>query len=170
MADIEVAGVTFPDSNEVDILTSFEAVQDYCGWHIAPVLTETITVDSENGHTLHLPTLRLVDLVSVKVDGEDVTESLRFSKHGMVEWKSPCRRFPRGFGRIEVTMRHGFEKMPAGVSAVVSSRAANAGGGPKQIMAGPFLIINGNEDMDGINGYSDSALVALERYRIKART
>lgn len=40
-------------------------IRRYCGWHISPVVAEDVVVDGRGGHTQTLPTLRLVELVSV---------------------------------------------------------------------------------------------------------
>ena len=35
------------------------AIRSYCGWHVAPIVEETMTLDYDGGGILTLPTLRL---------------------------------------------------------------------------------------------------------------
>lgn len=80
------------------------AIRAYCGWHVAPVKRETLTVDGNGRTTLVLPTMRIQSVESVKIDGSDVTDSVRWSTSGMLE--GVC--FPRRFRVVEVTLEHGF--------------------------------------------------------------
>lgn len=99
------------------VLTPVEAaegaVRAFCGWHVAPVIEETIVLDGNGRSLLKLPTMRVEDVLSVKVDGSDVTGSVRWSDAGMLEGVS----FPRRFRSVEVTLRHGFE--PGEVAGVL---------------------------------------------------
>ena len=80
------------------------AIRAYCGWHVAPVKRETLTVDGNGRTTLVLPTMRIQSVESVKIDGSNVTDSVRWSTSGMLE--GVC--FPRRFRAVEVTLEHGF--------------------------------------------------------------
>lgn len=95
-----------------------DAIRAYCGWHVAPVITETIVRDGNGRSTLVLPSRRIVDVLSVKVDGTDVTKTVRWSEAGMLEGML----FPRRFRAVEVTLEHGFEAADAVVG--VMERAA----------------------------------------------
>jgi hypothetical protein len=46
----------------------------YCGWHVTPAIRESITLDyfRSNPHVLEIPTLKIVSLESITVDGEPV--------------------------------------------------------------------------------------------------
>lgn len=105
------------------------AVRNYCGWHVAPVVTETITLDGSGGRTLLLPSKRVVSLLSVQSDGVDVTDAVSVSKRaGMIEidgvWS--CK-----LAGIEVEVEHGFsaEEVPdvAGLIVTLTKRARDAG-------------------------------------------
>lgn len=91
-----------------------------CGWHIAPELTETLTVDHDGSTVLHLPSLKVSEVTSVR----DVTGSTpreitgwRWSGAGMVSG-----HFPRGFRSIEITLTHGYSECPPDLLPVVASR------------------------------------------------
>lgn len=82
------------------------AIRAYCGWHVAPIISETMRRDGNGRTTLVLPTRRIVELEQVKIDGADVTGSVRWSESGMLQGVT----FPARFGCVEVTLRHGFER------------------------------------------------------------
>lgn len=94
------------------------AVRRYCGWHIAPVMTETITLDGPGGHVLTLPTLHLTALPSVIENGVTLTEYTSASPDGTFEWsplgtvRRTCGRWTDRYRSIAVTMTHGYEDAP----------------------------------------------------------
>lgn len=110
------------------------AIRSYCGWHVTPVITETVTVDGDGGTILNLPTLRLTSLVAVRVQGEPV-EDVEWSSDGTLRgW------WPDKWRSIEVEMEHGYES-PAdllGVMVDAASRAVNSELGGAAETIGPF--------------------------------
>lgn len=99
-------------------LATVADVRAFCGWHIAPEVTETLTLDGSGGPILVLPTLRVVDLASITDDGSEVTDP-EWSASGMVRHYCWTRKF-RG---IEATLTHGFEEWPAELLAVMTELA-----------------------------------------------
>lgn len=167
MTDIQIAGVTLsdPDLTEADVELAWGVIQEECGWHVAPVVEHTLTLDGNGAPVLALPSLRVVEVLSVFVDGVDVTDDVQWSEAGLLRRKS-CRVFPKRYRSVVVTLRHGFDSMPRALAALTKRGALNADGGSKQIMAGPFLEINRDEDADGALGFSKAAKAALARYRL----
>lgn len=101
-----------------------EAIRDYCGWHIAPCLTETITLDGNGHHKIFLPTRHLVEVDALTIDGKKIApEEYRFSQAGWIALKNSC--FPRAERAVTVTIKHGFSHAPA-VSAVAEAIIARA--------------------------------------------
>lgn len=82
-------------------------VRGYCGWHIAPVVTEDIVLDGPGGPVVALPTLRLVDLVSITDDGSAVTDP-EWSRSGIVRRYHWTHKY-RG---ITATIEHGYDAWP----------------------------------------------------------
>lgn len=87
----------------------------YCGWHVAPVLTETITLDGDGGRLLFLPTLKIVSIDSITIDDVVVdpdTYKTMSGAPGVVakthtggcHWNF----WHCGVSNIEVTFTHGF--------------------------------------------------------------
>lgn len=134
------------------------AVRLYCGWHVAPVLEETVSLDGDGGTVLILPTLRLVSLDEVRVQGV-VAADVQWSTHGVIEGRWPKRR-----RSIEVDMRHGYDA-PADLLGVVldaAARAVNSELGGHAETIGPFSF----SASEGSTALFDHELRVLDRYRL----
>jgi len=62
------------------------AIRRYCGWHIAPSITETITLDGDGSRHLWLPSLHVTAVTAV-TNGDtvlDVSSDLDWSESGYV--------------------------------------------------------------------------------------
>lgn len=135
------------------------AIRSYCGWHVAPVLEETVTLDGNGGTVLMLPTLRLVSLDEVRVHGEVV---------GDVEWSHMGAlrgRWPNRWRSIQVRMHHGFDA-PADLLGVVleaAARAVNSELGGQAETIGPFSF----SASEGSTALFDHELRVLDRYRLE---
>lgn len=106
---------------QTDFLLSaaLAAVRRWCGWHVTPVRTESVVVDGSGSTVLALPTLRLLELISVTEDGETVDVSdLEWSSSGLVSRSRPRSGYlgwrgshwTMALGGVDVTMRHGFDQ------------------------------------------------------------
>lgn len=84
------------------------AVRRECGWHVAPSVTETLTLDGSGGRVLLLPSGRVTAVASVVADGADVTAGVGWSASGVLELTNG-RRFSRRFRSVVVTLTHGYE-------------------------------------------------------------
>jgi len=105
------------------------SVRRFCGWHVAPIVTETIALDGSGGSDILLPSLRVVSLGSVMNDGVDVTAQVDTSRAGLLRLQSG--RWTDRLGRVSVTLTHGYDldEVPevAAVIAGVAKRGPNAG-------------------------------------------
>lgn len=93
----------------------------WCGWHVTPVLTETLILDRPDSHILILPTMKIVTLTSIEVDGTVVDLSeVRYSREApgcLARADNTCWSTAwgtNGFGEIEVTLAHGYTAAEAG--------------------------------------------------------
>lgn len=148
-------------SEEDRLLQAEQAVRDYCGWHIAPPRTDTVTLAGPVSRRLMLPSLYVTDVVSVTVDGIVQVPDVDYTVHreGYIERRSGWRSWWAA-DLIEVVFTHGFEFPPASVTAAVQALAQNAIGNPGGLTrktVGPFA-----------EAYSPSAdlLAGLGAYRI----
>lgn len=103
-----------------------DAVREYCGWHIAPVLTETVTVDGSGIAVQTLPTLNLLSVNSVLELGValDATR-VDFSANGIMEKRtgSPWTSRRRG---IVAGITHGYPQTPGWVLTLICASAGRA--------------------------------------------
>lgn len=83
-----------------------QAVRDYCGWHIAPSYTETLTLDGTGYGKIFLPTKHLTDVSELHIDGVPV-EGYRWSENGWITLDSEV--FPKRDRVVTVTITHGYE-------------------------------------------------------------
>ncbi|MFF7683166.1 hypothetical protein ACFZA2_10425 [Microbacterium sp. NPDC007973] len=105
------------------------AVRRFCGWHVAPIIDETMILDGSGGRDIFLPSLRVVDLLTVTNDGQNVTASVDTSRAGILRLTTGT--WTDRLGRVTVTLRHGYDldEVPevAAVIAGVAKRGPNSG-------------------------------------------
>jgi len=102
------------------------AIRDHCGWHVAPIITETLVLDGSGGTRLLLPSQRIRNITSALNDGRDVTADVKFSRRsGVITLASG---WSCDVGAVEITLQHGFniEEVPAVAALIVklTKRAA----------------------------------------------
>lgn len=143
-----------------------QAVRRYCGWHVAPLITETFRLDGHGSSVVKLPTLALDDVLSVRVAGREVpVEQVRWSTNGLLQLPSPA---PREFGAIEVTAKHGFEDT-TDIGALVASirdRSTNMPAGVTRKQIGDVSVSYGGLDERGVRLFA-SEREALAPYRLE---
>ena len=106
MPIIDGSDVTGHPTSNPDILAmrAIAAIEDYCGWHVAPVREETIEVESDGSGVVFLPTLRIESISAVTVDGSTVTVKREdWSRNGWLRVSARCGVV------VAVTLKHGFE-------------------------------------------------------------
>lgn len=60
-----LTGATAPPGTADALAGASAAIRRYCGWHIAPVITASLTLDGPGTRILMLPTLRMVELTGI---------------------------------------------------------------------------------------------------------
>ena len=104
------------------VAAATQAIRDYCGWHVAPVQEDTLILDGTGTDTILLPSRLVVNVVSVKIRGEELPEA-------SYEWSiiGALRRldgvWPTAYRSVEVTLEHGFTNMSV-LADVVGSIAS----------------------------------------------
>lgn len=104
-------------------------IRRWCGWHIAPVLEETLTGDGPGGRLILLPTGRLLSVLSATNGGHPVDVSaLDYSRQGMIELRDDGGTFwASRFGAVSVRVRHGYDLADVpDVAQIVKQITANA--------------------------------------------
>jgi hypothetical protein len=155
-----------------DRLDQAEAlVRAYCGWHIAPSQPDTYTVRTYGNGTIFLPSLHVTSVESVT----EADAPLGIGDEYL--WLAPSGIITRRGGRwaydsdVVVEFTHGYEQVPAEVTAVVqaiANRAVDNPSGVTREQMGPFAR---SFSLTGANEASTVALLesekaALSRYRL----
>lgn len=100
------------------IAAATDAIRLWCGWHVAPVITETLTLDGEGSPSLRIPSGRVLDVSAVRIDGEtQPKDTWDFSQAGMLRLRHGT--FPDRFRSIDVDLTHGYQTAPA-LAAVIT--------------------------------------------------
>lgn len=148
-------------------------IRGYCGWHIAPSVTETVTLDGSASGVILLPTLRLTAAPTVvSVDGTTVeAENLQWSERGVVRFLRHATTKLRG---VVMTITHGYTDFPPELLAVARDMALQDGRiGASGMTSGPHQIqfgVTGAGVQAGAVGTSDLQRRVIDRYRIKAQS
>lgn len=151
-------------------LTAAEAaVRSYCRWHVAPVKTETVTLWGGGDQALLVPSLHVVSVESVTVDGVAVTD-FTWREHGILHG--------RGWtGRVVVSMTHGFDVESAAAEVLRSTIlavAARAKVSPDGIVRSQVGQVSETYSQTGFNQAGGVSLLdiekaALDDYRLPSR-
>lgn len=100
------------------------AVVEYCGWHIAPALTEDVTVDGSGTRVQPLPTLLLTELHTVTEHGDELDiADIDWSANGLME-KRQCGTWTRRRRGVEANITHGYDETPSWVVTLICAVAA----------------------------------------------
>jgi hypothetical protein len=88
-------------------------LRETVGWHIAPQVTETLTVHGSNTDLLVLPTLKIVTVTAVRDVSSTTPVTLTGyrvnSKAGLLQREEG---WPEGFEVVEVDLTHGLTECP----------------------------------------------------------
>lgn len=125
--------------NEDAWVAACARVRSAAGWHIAPVVTETVTVAGAGLPYVAVRTLRLLDVSAATDQGVAVTPKWRES--GYVYPDAVGGSWGASFDGVQLTIRHGYEQCPedlldaikAAVGSVVPAQYAG-----RRLVAGPF--------------------------------
>lgn len=110
------------DDPELAVNAALAAARRFVGWHVSPVITETVIIDGPDSRILNLPTRKVVTMIGVTEDGIDLDlDTLSWSAGGPPESLGrPCsmRKRSRGwwtdeYQGIEVEMEHGYTDVEA---------------------------------------------------------
>lgn len=121
---VAAAGLApFGTFTEDAALAAGQGIRRETNWHISPSVTETLTLYSEGGTVLLLPSLKVTAVTAIRdVTDADVPETLTgwsFRANGVL--KRNCG-WPTGHA-IEVDVTHGYDACPAELLPVLARRA-----------------------------------------------
>lgn len=139
---VDFAGYLKRDLSEADAYTAqmlldgaAGAVTEYCGWHIAPALSETVVVDGTGTLIQTLPTLNLLTLEAVTENGVSLDPArVDWSANGVLEKRSGGCWTRRRRG-VTAGITHGYEFAPSWVATLIFAVAGRAFVSPLGIAA-----------------------------------
>ena len=163
MADV-LPSVPAPEGVDSDAWeAALAAVRAYCGWHVAPVITSTVTLDGPSGGLLMLPSLRVVNVGEVLNDGA-LVDSPEWSEAGMIRG-----RWTSKFRGVQVTFDHGYEDFPGEVVGVLIEAASRGVGGSFIGQVGQVRFSAGASGTPGSASFMLEQKSVLDRYTIPPR-
>lgn len=93
-------------------------VRAECEWHIAPTITETVTVETGRSTVALLPSLHVVNVTAIRDEDGKVLDGWRVTKNtGVLTRKAGWPEV------IEVDLEHGYPSCPPELLPVVAQRA-----------------------------------------------
>lgn len=132
----EMLAVVPQGTDEAAWLSACAAVRAYCGWHIAPAVTETLTLDGPGGTLLCLPSALVTSVASVTNDGTALDDP-EWSAHGMI--RAHC--WTEKFRGVVVELTHGYSECPPEILTVLTDMAAATGrGGVSSVTSGSHQV------------------------------
>ena len=134
------------------------AVRAYCGWHVAPVKAETVTVWSAGDRSVLLPSLHVTEVASVMVDGEPV-EDYTWTSDGILRGVRKC-------GTVEAVLTHGHDgDSTAGVllSSIILATAVRAKSSPSGLMRAQVGQVSETYSQTATNQAGGVALLTSEK-------
>lgn len=153
----------------VDLTQAAEdAIRRYCGWHVAPVVTETLRVDGTGSSNVILPTLQMTELISVTVQGRAVDlERVHWSNAGMLRLPFAV---PNEYGALEVQLKHGFENAShiGALVADIKKRAEVMPAGITRKRVGDVSVDYASVDQSGLKLFASERSM-LDPYRLEGR-
>src|SRR5215212_675220 len=154
MADL-LQGVPLPGIDPTDVEAASTRVRNYCGWHIAPSVTETVTVSGRGRWMLRSRHVTAVSAIFYHGTVIPVASSFDWTEDGLVSLGS--YRMP--LTEVDIAIIHGYTVCPADVRDVVEVLATSslATAQPTTFGFGPFRV-----------GYdsADDPMAPLEPYRL----
>lgn len=179
LADYTRGAVTVSDPRATALLDAASAsVRRYCGWHVAPVVTETLVLDGTGGPLVDLPSMRVEEIIALTERWPDGLEH-EWSRQEIadLEWsRLGTLRRRRGvwtsrYQGVRITLRHGFESA-ADLSQTVLQVAAMALASPTGVtheQAGGVSVSYGTTASGVAGGLAllERDLMALTPYMIR---
>lgn len=125
----------FPAGSVDPALSAEAALSAFCGWHVAPEVTETLTVDGNGRSTLKLPTQHVTRVSAVRIDGREVSV-VGDDGRGVIRWNDigmlQGMTFPRRFRAVQVDLTHGWAPEDlANVQGIVQAAAQRLSTDPR---------------------------------------
>lgn len=155
----DLAGLPGAPFEDEAVTQAGEAIRNALGWHLAPSVEETLTVDSPGGVNVYLKTKYLTDVAEVRdVTAGTVLTGWTFTRLGRMRRRSgwPCDHV------LEFDVTHGLEDCPdelLPIGAAIARSGSSSSNVLKARTAGPFRE-------EYADGFSQGQMGVLDTYKI----
>lgn len=120
----QITAATHPFLGD-ELAAATNAIQEYCGWHIAPLQGVDFVRRFPSREQVWLPAMRVTGVTAATIDGVDLSDRL-----GGIEF-DPVTGWTNLAGRsISVTFTAGYEQVPADLKLLTLEMCAGALGSP----------------------------------------
>jgi hypothetical protein len=145
-------------------------VRNYCRWHIAPSITDVLTLDGTGAMVLPLPSLHVTDVAEVTEVGTVITD-YEWSARGLLRRSGGL--WPACWRSVVVTLTHGYEDIPEDVAVVayaVARQSLTNPAGIRQETIRSYSVTYSGAGVGESAGLGSpvgaAGAVLLDRYRI----
>jgi hypothetical protein len=142
-------------------------IRNHCGWHIAPSLTETLTLNGSGEPRLFLPTLHLTAVGSVTELDELLVADDDYTWSDTGYLLRTGSYWPTDLRSVVVAFTHGWEFVPEDLASVcleAATRAMASPAGIRQEQAGGISVTYAIP-----GGLTEYEKAVLEAYRLGPR-
>lgn len=162
----------FPENPTFDtafwVAAAENAVRNFCGWHVAPVMERVVALNGQGRTELLLPTMKLRAVERVMSGGVDVTASVEASVDGILELRGG---FACGLNSVVATITDGYavEEAPdiLAIIAAAASRFADMFGNTVQSQSAGGSSVT---YFSGADALLKTEQARLSPYRLRGRT
>ncbi len=147
-------------------------VRTYCGWRLGPSVEETLTVDGSGSQFLDLPSMHVTEVSEVVENGTVLDASAyQWSERGQL-WRATG--WTGAFRGVQVTLTHGYDVLPAELTAVISgivTRAQASPDGAVRVQTGARSVTYSQTAFNVAGGVSlvEHEKWVLDRYKLPPR-
>jgi hypothetical protein len=157
--------------NQTFIDAAVARIRAHVGWHIAPVVSETVYVSTRDGRTFDVPTLRLVSVSEIRWAGFTYHPGdYTIYRNGVVALNRWPRYYFPGFaeaGEAELDITHGYPQCPPELLPKIASLVL-ASSSPRDPSLSRMIVGQVQMQYDQRAAGSLDADDVLERYRLPA--
>ena len=131
---------TTPPLTQPAIDTAVATIRRLAGWHIWPVIEETITISAPGDKLVFLPTKHLIELKALSVDGVPQSFGPEDASPDGTVWVDSLTPAANGRPRrVTATIVHGYH-LPREALALVGAMAARASAPAQSVQVGRINI------------------------------
>lgn len=142
-------------------------IRNFCGWHIATEQQDTLVLDGQAAAVIYLPTLRVVSIDEVTIDGTEVvfeSDSLQWSQEGKL-WRPSWSVNYRG---VQLKYTHGFAEVPDDLVDMTLLIASRDLGSPLGVVREQTLSSSVTWSQTGFNQAGGANLLDSEKDALQA--